>query len=81
MGVSGCSRESRSVPKPASPMMSSVVRFSHSKTSKDLTLTFSRVMAFSHKLESKSALRWKTGASARMDWIEKPGVSAFLCRT
>ena len=77
MGVSGCSRESRSVPKPASPIMSRVVRLSHSRTSIVMLLVFATSMSRSQSLERSRALRQKMGVRALIDWIEKPGERAF----
>ena len=77
MGVSGCSRELRSVPNPASPMMSRVVRLSHSRTSKDCVLVLSRSISRCHSFDSSSAFCQKIGVRVLIEDIENPDASAF----
>ena len=66
-----------SVPKPACPMISNVVRLSHSKISKDLVLRLDSFISFCQSLESRSDFCQNTGVRARIEEIEKPGARAL----
>ena len=77
IGISGCSSELRSVPNPASPIMSRVVRFSHSRTSNDFVLVLSRSISRCHSFDRSSAFCQKTGVRVLIEDIENPDASAF----
>ena len=66
-----------SVPNPACPMMSKVVRLSHSKTSKHLDVIRDSTISSFQSLESKRDFCQKTGDRARIEAIENPGARAL----
>ena len=66
-----------SVPNPACPMISKVVRLSYSRTSKDLVVTRDSVISSFQSAERRSDFAQKTGEGTRMAKTENLGARAL----
>ena len=66
-----------SVPNLACPMISNVVRLSHSRTSKDLVVTRGSIIYSFQSVERRSDFAQKTSESTRMAEIKNPGPRAL----